>query len=107
MSGKDDLQGSDVSSVSTAASVPQAAAGAPGSVRKKRITRRVGYARDADDEDPPPKAKQPAAHGECLSWRLPPFQMSLSKFICRTLAHVQFCRISLYLPAQSNTGDFV
>ena len=54
------LQGSDVSSVSTAASVPHVAAGPPGSARKKRITRRVGYARDADDEEPPPRAKQSA-----------------------------------------------
>ena len=65
----DTLQGSDASSVSTAASMPQAAAGAPGSVRKKRITRRVGYARDADDEESLPKPKLPAVPGECLLWR--------------------------------------
>lgn len=55
------LQESDASSVSTAAGVPQP----PGTLRKKRITKRVGYARDADDEDAsPPKAKQPASPGQ-------------------------------------------
>ena len=55
------MQGSDVSSSSsTAASRPAPGVPSPGSaVRKKRITRVVGYARGAaDDEDGAP---QPAA----------------------------------------------
>jgi hypothetical protein len=60
------LQGSDVSSTSTATSAAQPGTGPPGNVRKKRVTRRVGYARDADEVDEPgPRAKpQPAAPGQ-------------------------------------------
>lgn len=56
-------QGSDVSSIGSA---PVSALGqAPGSARKKRITRRVGYARDNDTDDPPTRAKS-AAPGQAL-----------------------------------------
>ncbi|BDA48665.1 hypothetical protein COCOBI_12-3460 [Coccomyxa sp. Obi] len=39
------------SSSSTVSSLPPAASPSPGGVRRKRITRRVGYAREAADED--------------------------------------------------------
>ena len=106
VNGKDVLQGSDVSSVSTAASMPQPAAGAPGSVRKKRITRRVGYARDADDEEPLPKTRQPAAPGESLSWRLSPLQSSLSSLACRAWTSCTDLQISLHLTVQSYMHSF-
>jgi hypothetical protein len=46
------VQGSDVSSSSSVVlSVQPALSPSPGGVRRKRITRRVGYARDAADDD--------------------------------------------------------
>ena len=82
------LQGSDVSSTSTATSAAQPGTGPPGSVRKKRVTRRVGYARDADEVDEPaPRAKpQPAAPGQskicsklsCINFRSLSYSVSLS-----------------------------
>ena len=57
------LQGSDGSSVGSAH--VGALAQAPGSVRKKRITRRVGYARQDDTDDAPANAKS-SAPGQAL-----------------------------------------
>lgn len=46
------VQGSDLSSSSSVvSSVQPALSPSPGGVRRKRITRRVGYARDAADDD--------------------------------------------------------
>ena len=73
----------EISSGSMLSNAPVQAAGlpSPGGLRKKKITRRVGYARDDSDDVPPPKAVQ-APKGD-TAWgvqHMRPMQLQIALF---------------------------